>query len=96
VADFELHKKSLKVKIYGEEFSLRKPSVSQVENLLDKQKSDEFAGKDIKLMRSFMVDLGLPEKLSLEMDADDFNALVLHVMNATKKKSIENGSNTQS
>lgn len=92
---FEIKQKTLvKVKIYGEEFELKKPTVGQIEELesadLDKKKSDKGSvvyNKITKLLDT----LGLPESFSKEMEIEHLNQLLGYLTtqfnsNDSKKK----------
>lgn len=96
MSDLEIKRRNLKVRIYDKDFDLRKPSVSQVEDLLEKQNLDEFKGKDIKLMKEFLSACGLPQDVASDMDADDFNELANFLIDATKKKLVQSGTSTPS
>lgn len=90
--DFELSKKDLNVKIYGKDYVLRKPSISQVEILIENIGKDS-SGSNIKAMKSFIVQCGLPADVCDSMDADDFNSLAIFIMDYTKKKLVAGGTN---
>jgi hypothetical protein len=93
MADLDLVKKSgLKVKIYGVEYVLSKPKVSQVEEMAERlEKKESAPGGDIKLLREFVHKCGVPNEVISEMDAEDFNTLAEFIVSSGKKKSVKNG-----
>lgn len=89
--DLVLEKKQINVKIYGQMYHLKMPSLNQVESFSENLEKQESKGHDIKLMKDFMSKLGLPVDVSGEMAVDDFRDLCEFVIEKSKKKSQKNG-----
>ena len=86
---FEIKQKTkVTVKIYGEEFSLMKPTVEQVEfiqsNNSDKEKSEKEVFDDIC---KFLEILGMPSEFSKKMEIDHLLQLIEYLSGAFKEDS---------
>lgn len=74
-----------KVRIYGKEFEISKPTVKQIKALtkeFDAKSQD--AAKSTDQLIVFLSGLGLPADLMEEMPAEHFNALVEYVIGVKK------------
>lgn len=71
----EFKKRELKLKLYGEEFSVAFPSVAQVEAYQDKMKSEEDK-TEFDLAQDFLEDLGMPREKTKQMHMEDFKELI--------------------
>ena len=81
---FEIKKKEpLKLKIYDVEYQVKRPSLGAFESLQTQMK--ENAGESIKLTRDFLVSLGLPQEILLDLEVEDFNLLTEFVVSSSKK-----------
>ena len=82
----EFVKNKVEVKIYGESYSLTKPTVKMVEELgqLSEGKTDM---EKYVATKNLVVSLGLPMSVVDGMEIEPFNALVEHLMpkSASKK-----------
>lgn len=81
---FEIKAKEvIKASIYGEIYELKKPTYGMVEKL-----NAEMSGKELqdqmRLMRGFVAELGLPDEVIEGMELEHFNALVGHITGAKK------------
>jgi len=84
--DFVIEKKAVvKVKIYDRELDIKKPTVGMIESLNAQMKAVVDDGEKFKIMRSFLVQLGLPEEVLNEMQMDHYLELV-EFLSAPKKK----------
>jgi len=76
---FEIKEKSkLKVSLYGEEFEISKPTYGQTLSLQEKLKGDG-EKESMKIMKEFVMALGLPEKSVDDLILEDFLSLIEHV-----------------
>ncbi len=81
--DFEIKRKAqVKVKIYDQEFAIRKPTVGELEGMDTEIRGAQ--GDSIKIMRKYMVALGMPEQILNDLEADHFVEL-FQFLNGTKK-----------
>jgi hypothetical protein len=78
-------KKKFKLSIYGQTFTMTKPTVSQAEELdaLLKAAGDN---EKLSLMRSVFDKLGLPMDFTKDMDMDDFSKMVEFITGAFSQK----------
>jgi hypothetical protein len=82
--DFSVEKKpALKVSIYGQEFSVSKPTVDQVKEYREKMKSENF--DDIESSKEFLVGLGMSYDVLGSMEAEDYSGLIEFLINPKKK-----------
>lgn len=82
--DFQVVKKpALKVSIYGEEFSVNKPTVNQVKEYREKIKSGDF--DEIEDSKKFLVGLGISYDVLGSMEAQDYSDLIEFLINPKKK-----------
>lgn len=82
--DFEITKKpALKISIYGQEFSVTKPTVNQVKEYRDKAKSGDF--DEIEDSKKFLVGLGMSYDVLGSMEAQDYAGLIEFLINPKKK-----------
>lgn len=74
-----------KIKIYGKEFEISKPTVKQIKAITKTfdAKSDDVARSTDQLI-TFLSGLGLPSDLMEDMPAEHFNALVEYVLGVKK------------
>lgn len=70
-------------KIYGKEYRVNKPTVSQVRSFSREIKDKDPEEQD-KMTTKFLADLGLPESESLEMEAEHLTALIEKVFGQKK------------
>lgn len=79
----------VRVKIYGEEFALRKPSVKMIEQYaidIDKAaQTEQFARA-----KSLLVNMGLREELVEEMEFDHLQLLISHLTTSMAEASKKN------
>lgn len=81
----ELNKTELEVKLYGEKYSMRPPSVDEVETLQSKlKKLGDDSVESFGLMKSFVSELGLPKDVVGKMESGHFTTLVEY-LSGTKK-----------
>lgn len=83
--DFEIAGKSqLKVKIYGQDYVLAKPSVKLI---FDMQKELKAAGDEgaVGVMSDFLSKCGLDKEVVESMELDHFTALIEFITKAPKK-----------
>lgn len=80
---FEIKQKTLvRVKIYGEEFELRKPTVGQIEEIEEASSDAKTSKKGSKIYEKILglLDtLGLPRDFAKEMEIDHLNQLMEHL-----------------
>ena len=77
-------KTKVKAKIYGQEFTLTKPTVAQVEDL--QSNVQKISGPEqIRAMRKWAAGLGLPEDFSADMEVEHF-VQVVEGLSGIKKK----------
>lgn len=83
--DFEVKQKTkITVGIYGSEYQLRKPTVSEVE-LISQFVADKDSKDQHKYIVELMEKLGLPKQVSMDMEIDQFSDLVTFLMSKLKK-----------
>lgn len=78
-------KKRFKLSIYGQTFTMTKPTVSQAEELDQLMKASKDDEK-LMLMRQVFDKLGMPLDFTKDMDLDDFSKLVEFVTGAFVQK----------
>ena len=83
---FEIAKKTeIKLKLYGKEYSLRRPSVSDAE-ALSKFTDDSITDSDrLEKTIDLMHALGLPKDECKSMELEHFTKVVEHVFGTVKK-----------
>lgn len=75
----------IKVKIYGKEYDLKKPSVRQIQQVTSRLELIKGDGaKTTDEMISFVSGLGIGADILEEMPAEHFNLLVEHVCGVKK------------
>ncbi len=83
---FEIKEPSTtKVKIYGKEYDLKKPSVRQIKLIsaqVESMKNNSLGATEA--MIKFVADLGIEAEVLEEMSAEHFNTLVEHIVGAKK------------
>jgi hypothetical protein len=81
---FKLEKKSTEIiDIYGKQIEIKKPTVKQLAYYSEKSKETGF--DQVKESIILLKDLGIPEDVVEELDAEGYAALIEHVF-AVKKK----------
>lgn len=83
--EFELKKKTYKVKVYGEEVEITPPTIDQHDAYLDELDADMGKRKPIAVMKKYLLGTGFPERLLSGMDKDDFLSLISYLSNPKKK-----------
>lgn len=84
--EFVIEKKPpVKVKIYGREFQVKRPTVGMIESLNKQMKIADTDDGKFSVMRSFLVQLGLDEGAMGELEIDDYFGLVEFLSNPKKK-----------
>lgn len=78
-------KKKFKLSIYGQTFTMTRPTVSQAEELDSLMRSAKDNEK-LLLMRNVFDKLGLPLDFTKEMDMEDFTKLVEFITGAFAQK----------
>jgi len=80
----EFKRRELALKVYGEEYKILFPTVSQVQNYAKElnKRGEEDAGE---LLLEFLDKLGLPKEVSGEMESDHLQQVVNALMPAKKK-----------
>lgn len=82
---FEIpEKQPVRVKIYGKEFSLKKPTLSQVETLQSKVSASDDKSS-LSFTKEFLMDSGLPSDLISELEVEHVISLV-ELLSGSKKK----------
>lgn len=79
----EFVKSQIKVKIYGQEFTLSKPKFGEIKEM--NQKMSLEGADQVAVMMEMMTKLGLPMEVASEMEVDHFSQLV-EVLCDYKKK----------
>lgn len=83
---FEIKEKSkVKVKIYGHEYELTKPTYGQSQRLQESLK-DQGSEKSMVIMREFVQGLGLPSECIDDMELDHFLELIEFISGVKKNK----------
>ena len=83
--DFEIKQKTkIKVGIYGNEYELKKLTVSDTDKLLKLQKSDE--SNYLESSKQYLEILGMPKPVLDEMEVDHFVELINFITTHTAKK----------
>lgn len=72
------------LEIYGEKYPVRKPNVKEAE-AFDKKISKANSGNAISLTKEFLETLGLPRKVSDDLETDHFMQVADFLMGAKKK-----------
>lgn len=80
---FILEKSKIKLSIYGSEYEISKPTYGQTQNLQERLKT-EGEKESMKIMRDFVISLGLPEDVLNNLELDHFLALIEHISGAKK------------
>lgn len=76
-----------KIKIYGKEFEITKPTVKQLKTLsqkIDGMKTGEAAAQATDEMIQFVSQLGIPGDILEELPGEHFNALVEFIVGSKK------------
>lgn len=82
--DFSVDRKpKAKIKIYGREFEVSRPTVNQVKEYRDKVKSGSF--DEIEDSKTFLSKLGIDIEVLGEMEAQDYSDLIDYLINPKKK-----------
>lgn len=80
---------SLKVKIYDEEFSLKKPSVKMIEDYaIDIEKAPK--AEQFTRAKTLLTNMGLTEKLVNEMEFDHLQELIEFLTSSMTKAAKKN------
>lgn len=81
---FEIKKREpITVKIYDVEYKVNRPKVSSFESLQVSLKKDD--ANNVSIMRDFLVGLGLPLEVLIDLEVDEFNLLVEYLISTSKK-----------
>lgn len=74
-----------KVKIFGKEYELSKPTTKQARQmLLSLEEAGNSQGKGIEVMLDLLNQLGLPKEIAEEVPTQKLNDLLLHVIGSKK------------
>lgn len=75
----------LAIKIYGKEFSINKPTVGQAEKIQsDLEAAKDDSKKTYSIIKSFLMSLGLPLEVIINLEIDHFTELVEFVIGVKK------------
>ena len=78
-------KEEISVDVYGSNYKVRKPTISEVEEYQAKSEKAGEAGQ-LRVTRMFLDTLGMPEKVSKELQMDNFLTLVEALVSPKKKE----------
>lgn len=82
--DFEIKEKSkVKVKIYGQEYALTKPTLGQIELMQDEMESQD-AKKSITMLKNFLDSLGFPKADLAKLEVQHITKLVEFLCDSKK------------
>jgi hypothetical protein len=84
MSQLELKRTNMKVKIYGDEYDLRKPSVKEMEDFGERANAMADDPKSLTLMKELVVSLGMPSDLIEKMEFDHFVELCNYLTGAKK------------
>lgn len=74
-----------KIKINGQEYDVEEPSVDQYQALLARINSDEKGVRDeFKLLKDFVVDLGIPQEIAGKLKVGHIKGLIEHLTGSKK------------
>jgi hypothetical protein len=83
--DFEVKKPAeLKICIYGQTYSIKKPTVKFSEDMQKKLKSAEGSGGELQAVKEVVGSLGIPSAVIDEMTTDDFLSMTNHIFGVKK------------
>lgn len=82
---FEIGAKTkVKVRIYGAEYDLSKPTVKDIETFQDSMEVANSESAKFKLTKTFVVGLGLPLAIADSMEMEHFTQLLSHLSGSKK------------
>lgn len=76
----ELKLETMKLKIAGEEYEMTLPYGDSVDALNEKLQKDENKGRELRLMREFFVEHGLPEDVCKKLQLPHYNQIMSGMM----------------
>lgn len=75
----------LKLKLYGNEFELIKPTRKVAVEMQEKLSTDEGKAKSIDIIGDLLVACGLPKEVCDDLQLDHMQLILEHLMGAKKK-----------
>jgi len=93
---FEIQQKTkVKVKVYGNEFEMAKPTVGQVEKLQSLSNTEgKSDGQKFEMICDFLAILGMPKEFTMQMEVDHLLKLISYLsgeLDLDKKKEEKAG-----
>jgi hypothetical protein len=83
--DFEVKKPAeMKLSIYGNNFSIKKPTVKFAEEMQKKLKSAEGSGSELASVKDVVVSMGIPMQIIDEMTTEDFLSMTGYIFGVKK------------
>lgn len=81
----KLERKTFKVEIYGQEYDVRRPKMSESADLEDKLSQTDNDRQKMDITQDLLATLGVPKEITSDMDTADVMELLKFLSDSKKK-----------